>query len=73
MVRNITGGQQLKGVENIDTYASGAFSVKDYSDYGRGHLNNGPSVEFDFDASRVVDTSKENRPINIALLPVIAF
>ena len=63
----------MKGPENINTYASGAFTVKDYANFGRGHTGNGPSVEFNFDASLVVPTSEENRPANIAMTPVIFY
>lgn len=49
-------------------YQSGKTKGATASDSERGVASG-----LSFDASRVVDTSKENRPINIALLPVIAF
>ena len=47
--------------------------VKGTGKYTPGQENTSESTGFDFDASRVVPTSNENRPYDIALLPLVAY
>ena len=47
--------------------------VKGSGKYTPGNENNSESTGFDFDASRVVPTDSENRPYDIALLPLISY
>ena len=63
-IRNMTG-RVLGSVEENQSIATGVFehdwTVTDGANNGKG------SVGFNFDASRVVPTSVENRPVNIAV------
>ncbi|MFV0886661.1 hypothetical protein ACNKH9_07955 [Metapseudomonas otitidis] len=57
-IRNITGG----GAKIVGSAPSGAFS---YESTSNGPSGSGPSTTLNFDASRVVPTAAENRPLNV--------
>lgn len=70
-IRNITGWISGIGHDPWLVYYSGAF-------YGNGETNQPGMNDMDynnasisFDASRVVPTAGENRPINISAIPII--
>ena len=63
-IRNITGTIITRGSANTSGVFSGVV-------YGDGATNNYTGAKVTFDASRVVPTSTENRPKNIAVLPLI--
>ncbi|CDL80353.1 phage tail protein [Xenorhabdus cabanillasii] len=68
-IRNITGGFGTPTTEwgKSGNYGDGAFDVK-VTVGGRQAGSGGDSVSYTFDASRVVPTAKENRPINKAVI-----
>lgn len=57
-IRNITGA----GAKIVGSAPSGAFS---YESTNNGPSGTGPSTTLNFDASRVVPTAAENRPLNV--------
>lgn len=57
-IRNITG----VGAKIVGSTPSGAFS---YESTSNGPSGSGPSTTLNFDASRVVPTAAENRPLNV--------
>lgn len=69
-IRNITGLVSMAG--GFFDGSGGVFSVieNNTAEGVQGHAN-GKSDDFSFDASRVVPTANENRPRNVALLPII--
>ena len=67
-IRNITGGFNVD--TNIaDVFASGAFFSGNAGGFGAANSDSGAGILFD--VSRVVPTANENRPKNIAVLPLI--
>lgn len=67
-IRNIVG-QFTSFTNSIN--ASGVFGISSLSGFGRAYdADDGRGVT-NFDASRVVPTAAENRPVNIAMLAVI--
>lgn len=72
-IRNITGKFQTSSEHYNNTgYSDGVF--KRYDATGPRptiQVTNGQNIAFDFNASRVVPTANENRPKNIAVLPLI--
>ena len=79
VLRNITGDTGL-GWSNPDMnpkMEGGFFRDTHNRDYQRAELTSKLSIYADdtvgFDASRVVPTSSEARPTNIAFLPLIAY
>ena len=69
-IRNITGSAVVRAAES-DGGASGALSVSDTTSSAYGGATSAKRVSLSFSASRVVPTSTENRPKNIAVLPLI--
>ncbi|MDC9589173.1 phage tail protein [Xenorhabdus sp. XENO-10] len=65
-IRNITGGFGSPTIER-GGYGNGAFAST-FKDGGRSSGSGGGSITFTFDASRVVPTANENRPINKAVI-----
>ncbi|WMV73581.1 phage tail protein [Xenorhabdus griffiniae] len=65
-IRNITGSLGSPTVER-GGYGDGAFAST-FKDGGRSAGSGGGSITFTFDASRVVPTANENRPINKAVI-----
>ncbi|MCG3462016.1 phage tail protein [Xenorhabdus bovienii] len=65
-IRNITGGFGSPTIER-GGYGDGAFAST-FKDGGRSSGSGGGSITFTFDASRVVPTANENRPINKAVI-----
>jgi len=66
-IRNITGGVNGSNRGNF-TNAYGAFTVGPVMGRADNDSGNYLRPAFKFDASRVVPTADENRPVNIALL-----
>ena len=65
-IRNITGEFGAKAVGMWRTEASGVFATSGTG--GGSHDSNGWGTQrFQFDASRVVPTAAENRPVNTAV------
>ena len=67
LVRNITG--TFQSPNNADSYWNGCFYVT--STVVDGPYGGGDDKLAKFDASRVVTTSSEVRPINISAIPLI--
>ena len=70
-IRNVTG--QIGNVAHgkyVLSYANGAFTRRYSSDVGNA-VSTGSTEEFTLDASRVVPTSNENRPVNRAVVYLI--
>lgn len=72
-IRNLTGSVRFNGQESAQTIGSGVFQVS-----GDGNQRPNSFAGYDrniakvtFDASRVVPTADENRPLNIGFLPAI--
>ncbi|PHM73721.1 tail fiber protein [Xenorhabdus kozodoii] len=65
-IRNITGNFGSPTIER-GGYGSGAFTST-FSDGGRSAGTGGGSIAFKFDASRVVPTANENRPVNKSVI-----
>jgi hypothetical protein len=69
--RNVTGEvQTIWSARPITGTSSGALSKKNYgmaSVDNNGVTVNDGTIDLDFDTSRVVPTSNENRPVNIAV------
>lgn len=78
-IRNITGvSPKIAGASEggFDGHGDGAFglrSILNGKSYPTSVSAAQPAGIADFDASRVVPTANENRPRNVALLPVIKF
>ena len=71
-IRNITGSV-YKGLF-YTLSGDGAFTTAQSSDtYGGGSDGSKRKASFTFNASKVVPTSSENRPYNMALVPLIAY
>ncbi|MBD2824363.1 phage tail-collar fiber domain-containing protein [Xenorhabdus szentirmaii] len=68
-IRNITGsfGTPTTEFGLSSNYGEGAFEAK-VTKFGRQAGSGGDSVSYTFDASRVVPTAEENRPINKAVI-----
>lgn len=72
-IRNITGGFAAVGAVSV-SHATGAFYTNGGSYYyAATNTSESYPTGMVFDASRVVPTSTENRPKNIALLPIIKY
>ncbi|WP_323586004.1 hypothetical protein [Aliarcobacter butzleri] len=70
-IRNITGSSGVRASTSQET-ASGAFTLTSLSSVNyAGSATGGARATLDFRASRVVPTANENRPKNIAVLPLI--
>lgn len=68
-IRNITGFfNKIRVKLNTDYSAGGAFAGATGEVSGDANLGSANTVNFDFDASRVVPTANQNRPRNIAML-----
>ncbi|MFW3412294.1 hypothetical protein ACN9J3_06130 [Aliarcobacter butzleri] len=72
-IRNITGstGPTGKWVDSASVAMDGAFANKNRTTQLIGGGSSLTCTGFDFDASRIVPTASENRPKNIAVLPLI--
>lgn len=69
-IRNITGEFTALLQSTEDVYASGAMNIKSIANVSEhaSRSNNLETPTYELDASRVVPTAAENRPINKALL-----
>jgi phage-related tail fiber protein len=68
-IRNITGFfHKIRVKLNTDYSAGGAIAGSTGEVSGDANLGSANTVNFDFDASRVVPTANQNRPRNIAML-----
>jgi hypothetical protein len=70
-IRNVSG--QIGNISHgkyVPSYASGAFTRRYSSDVGNA-ISTGSTEEFTLDASRVVPTSNENRPVNRAVVYLV--
>ncbi len=68
-IRNITGRFGTPTTESglTSNYGNGAFDVA-VTKFGRQAGSGGDSVSYSFDASRVVPTANENRPVNKSVI-----
>ena len=75
MIRNITGKLYWWKVytKTNDRYLEeGALRyIQGAGRYASGNEGDSVSLGFSFDASRVITTSSENRPVNISAIPLI--
>ena len=69
-IRNITGEFSYVGIRRSG-WASGAFQGVHYNNTGCHEAEKTSRPTITFDASRVVPTANENRPINISAIPII--
>lgn len=78
-IRNITGTMVSSAPipeANIPDFASGCLSPSSYKKIaltGHSAVTGYTTSTVSFDASQVVPTSEENRPVNIAFMPVIKY
>ena len=72
-LRNITGEIiNITHGNSIGATASGVFQRKNGTTTGNAR-GGGTTESFKFDSSTVIDTSDENRPVNVAMTPVIFY
>ena len=67
-IRNITGHLWGRGIENGGASGgNGVFRGYARGSYGGGHGSNAASFAWQFNASKVVPTAKDNRPKNVSV------
>ena len=72
-IRNITGSVGQQSNRNCFDGGTGAFYLIGGGNSAAAETANPSPNLLEFDASRVVPTAPENRPVNVALLPIIKY